>query len=368
MEDKQTKIGEIYLGKLDLESDDFKQRIGKGTLTTHVSLFTGCGGMDLGFSRAGIETRVMIEHDHSACETLRANWTWEKLKERRHSHYETEDGKLWNGNRYTGDETEDGRKLKYVADELVWETKEDFLKEADIYFEELERRKQSGEERDDDYQFAMAKPPSVWYHEREPVIFESDICEVTSQQILESGDLVIGECSIVSGGFPCQGFSMAGKRVVDDPRNKLYKQFVRIVRDIKPASIMGENVQGLISMAQGHVIHQICEDFANLGYDVAWSLLNAADYGVPQNRKRVILIGTRVDAMKFDEEQRPSFHICASPGEIQHPKLFEKRLKTWSKLKDKEKLGRAIELLKRIREDPRCSFKNMAGESLEEEV
>ena len=74
MTEKQIHLGERYLGKLDLEGDDIQQRIGKGPIKTHVSLFSGCGGLDVGFSQAGIQTRVMIEWEHAACETLRHNF------------------------------------------------------------------------------------------------------------------------------------------------------------------------------------------------------------------------------------------------------------------------------------------------------
>lgn len=323
-----------YLGKFQLNDEELKQRIGKGKILTHVSLFTGCGGLDLGFSQAGIQTRVMIEWNHSACETLRHNWLWENLKERRHWHYETKDGKIYEGPVYVGDKSESGEKLKYVEDELVWKNKEEFLKEAEDYYKELERRKQSNEKRDDDYQFAMSCPPATWYHEPEPVIMERDIREVSSAEILEKAKLQVGECSIISGGFPCQGFSLAGKRVIDDPRNSLYKEFVRIVRDLKPAKIIGENVPGLVSMGKGEVIKQICEDFAECGYDIAWDILDASHYGVPQKRKRVILIGQRVDAVYFDGEGNPSITFCAGKGKIEHPKLFYDRLKRWGKLKN----------------------------------
>jgi DNA (cytosine-5)-methyltransferase 1 len=291
--DKQIHLGEKYLGKLDLDSEDIQQRIGKGPIKTHVSLFSGCGGLDLGFAEAGIQTRIMIEWEHSACETLRHNFLWKYLKERK-----DHEGKL------------------------CWNSKEEMKKQI------------------------------TWYHDEEPVIMERDICEVTSQEIMEKGNLKIGECSIISGGFPCQGFSLAGRRMMDDPRNKLYKQFVRITDDLKPASIMGENVQGIVSMGKGEVIQQICEDFANLGYNITWDLLDAANYGVPQHRVRMILIGFRVDAMKFEGE-RPSFHIAATPGTIQHPSFFKERIKRW---KNKS-------LLERIEKDPRCRFRTKEEET-----
>ena len=74
---------------------------------------------------------------------------------------------------------------------------------------------------------------------------------------------------------------------------------VRVIREALPRAFMLENVPGLVSMAKGAIIKQVCEDLAACGYDVSWEILNAADYGVPQNRKRVILVGTRNDAMTF---------------------------------------------------------------------
>jgi len=328
--EKQIRIGEKYLGKLELDSPELKQRLGKGKVTTHISLFSGAGGLDLGFSKAGIETRVMVEWDKSCCETLRENWHWKRLKKRSHWHYETKEGKVYKGSIFTGNKTKEGEKLKYVEDKLRWKNKKEFLQEAKDYEKELERRKKSNKKRDDDYQFAMQEPPATWYHEREPVIIQKDIKEVTTKELLNAAGLEIGECSIISGGFPCQGFSTAGKRVIDDPRNFLYKEFVRIVDEAKPMMIMGENVPGIVSMGKGEVMKQICQDFANCGYDITWDILNAADYGVPQIRKRVILIGKRIDLLSFNEG-RPSYHLGAMPGKITHPELFYKRLKRWKK-------------------------------------
>ena len=99
---------------------------------------------------------------------------------------------------------------------------------------------------------------------------------------------------VVVGGFPCQGFSMSGKRLVDDPRNQLFREFVEVVKVSKPKIVVGENVEGILSMANGEVVKQIIEEFSNLGYKMEYKVLNAADYGVPQLRKRVIFIGNRI--------------------------------------------------------------------------
>ena len=99
--------------------------------------------------------------------------------------------------------------------------------------------------------------------------------------------------SIVAGGFPCQGFSMAGNRIVDDPRNSLYKELLEIVKHLKPDFVLCENVKGLRSMLGGMVEQKILSDFRAIGYDMNVTTLCAADYYVPQKRERVIFIGNR---------------------------------------------------------------------------
>ena len=95
---------------------------------------------------------------------------------------------------------------------------------------------------------------------------------------------------IIVGGPPCQGFSMANRqRLIDDPRNHLYKSFVEVVKRVKPTFFVMENVKGMLSVAD-----QVKEDFRGIGYDVEYHILNAKDYGVPQNRERLIYIGNRI--------------------------------------------------------------------------
>lgn len=105
--------------------------------------------------------------------------------------------------------------------------------------------------------------------------------------------------SLVAGGFPCQGFSMAGNRIVDDPRNSLYKELINIVKELNPEFILCENVKGLRTMLGGKVERKIIEDFQAIGYDVKVTTLCAADYGVPQKRDRVIFIGNRLGKTNY---------------------------------------------------------------------
>ena len=99
---------------------------------------------------------------------------------------------------------------------------------------------------------------------------------------------------IVAGGFPCQGFSMAGHRIVEDSRNSLYREMLEIVRTLQPDWVVCENVVGLRSMLGGKVEEMIKSDFGALGYPMEATTLVAADYTVPQKRERVIFIGNRI--------------------------------------------------------------------------
>lgn len=98
---------------------------------------------------------------------------------------------------------------------------------------------------------------------------------------------------IVAGGFPCQGFSMAGNRIVDDPRNSLYLELIEIVKHLQPDFVICENVKGLRSMLNGLVEKKIIDDFHSIGYEMNVMTLCAADYYTPQKRERVIFIGNR---------------------------------------------------------------------------
>jgi len=118
------------------------------------------------------------------------------------------------------------------------------------------------------------------------------VCEDISK--IDTDD--IPDCDIVIGGFPCQGFSVANtKRHEEDERNSLYKQLIRVIDAKKPKFFLAENVKGLTNLAKGKIFHMILEDFSSLGYAVKYKVLNAADYGVPQTRQRVIIVGVRND-------------------------------------------------------------------------
>lgn len=117
--------------------------------------------------------------------------------------------------------------------------------------------------------------------------------------------------NLVAGGFPCQGFSMAGNRIVDDPRNSLYKELIEIVKNLKPDFVLCENVKGLRSMLDGAVERKIIEDFRAIGYKMNVTTLCAADYYTPQKRERVIFIGNRIGVKNLHPQPilKPSEYV-----------------------------------------------------------
>ncbi|MGA9380731.1 MAG: DNA cytosine methyltransferase [Phormidium sp.] len=122
--------------------------------------------------------------------------------------------------------------------------------------------------------------------------FNGDIANFNFQNWLNEIDSP--EIHLVIGGPPCQGFSVAGKRDPNDPRNRLFKEFVRVVSEIKPWYVVMENVPGIITMKKGAVLKAIREEFAAIGYpNMSVAILESAAYGVPQIRPRAIFIANK---------------------------------------------------------------------------
>jgi DNA (cytosine-5)-methyltransferase 1 len=113
------------------------------------------------------------------------------------------------------------------------------------------------------------------------------------------------KADVVVGGYPCQGFSLAGNRLVTDPRNTLYLEFAKCIKDVRPKFFVAENVPGLLTLKNGEIIEAMVKEFGKIngGYNVKYTHkpLNAMDYGVPQERKRVFIVGVRKDIdFEFD--------------------------------------------------------------------
>lgn len=163
-------------------------------------------------------------------------------------------------------------------------------------------------------------------------IVHGNILNIKSDEIPDDIDVVIG-------GFPCQGFSVANtKRNMEDKRNFLYKELLRVVRDKQPKYFVGENVKGLLSIGQGKVIKMIIEDFRSIGYTLEAKLLNSADYGVPQTRQRVIILGNRIGKpIKYPEITHNKDEYISSKeviGHLQNIETVERNSNQIIKLKD----------------------------------
>jgi DNA (cytosine-5)-methyltransferase 1 len=126
-------------------------------------------------------------------------------------------------------------------------------------------------------------------------IWQKDITIVTSQEILSECKIKKGELDILDGSPPCQGFSTAGKRNLNDSRNDLFKDFVRLIEGLQPKVFVMENVSGMIKGGYKGKFNEIMQTLKDTGYNVKCKLMNAMWYEVPQSRERLIFIGVRND-------------------------------------------------------------------------
>jgi DNA (cytosine-5)-methyltransferase 1 len=148
--------------------------------------------------------------------------------------------------------------------------------------------------------FIEAGHTIIWANDHDPDAvrtYRANIGQHIVEGNIENIDAsVIPDADILIGGFPCQGFSVANlRRSTDDERNKLYRELLRILSTKKPKYFLAENVRGILSLDGGQVISLIVQDLSYCGYDVEYRALNAVNYGVPQNRSRVIIVGKRKD-------------------------------------------------------------------------
>lgn len=126
------------------------------------------------------------------------------------------------------------------------------------------------------------------------ITYEKDIKPLTGEQKID----------VIIGGPPCQGMSLSGPRRFDDPRNKLYLSYIRLVEEIQPKAFVIENVPGLVGLFGGQIKDSIIEKFTDMGYSIRYRILCAADYGVPQNRKRVVFVGLKDGVFEYPQKEK----------------------------------------------------------------
>ena len=127
-------------------------------------------------------------------------------------------------------------------------------------------------------------------------VLPRSVREISGRDIREAAGLEAHTpIDVVAGGAPCQGFSIIGPRTLDDPRNSLVKEFIRLVKELQPSHFLFENVKGLTMGKNKHFLQEVIDEFGRAGYAVLnpWKVLNAKNYGVPQNRERLFLMGAK---------------------------------------------------------------------------
>ncbi|MBM3786808.1 MAG: DNA cytosine methyltransferase [Acidobacteria bacterium] len=175
------------------------------------------------------------------------------------------------------------------------------------------------------------------------------VAEITASEIRSQSRIGDADVDVVFGGAPCQGFSMMGKRALDDPRNSLVKHFVRVVADLKARYFVFENVKGLTIGAHKRFLDEIMREFAGNGYNVVqeYRVLNAAEYGVPQVRHRLFLYGAK-KGLPLPVYKAPTHSPAYRRGAAANIDLF--RVKTpsvWDALNGLPEADQFEELLER---------------------
>jgi DNA (cytosine-5)-methyltransferase 1 len=126
-------------------------------------------------------------------------------------------------------------------------------------------------------------------------VYHGDIAKLDVSEVLKLANIKKGQLDVFDGSPPCQGFSTIGRRQIDDPRNSLFKEYVRLLKGIMPRAFVMENVSGLVKGKMKLIFCEILQELKKVGYDVSARLLDSRYFGVPQMRQRMIFIGMRKD-------------------------------------------------------------------------
>ena len=180
-------------------------------------------------------------------------------------------------------------------------------------------------------------------HKNTPV-WNFSIRDVSAKDVAKYAGLRPGQLDLLAGCPPCQGFSRItthnGLYSVDDPRNDLINDFLRFVEDLKPKAVLLENVPGLGSTGR---YRTFCKRLTELGYKVTWDILDVADYGVPQRRKRLILLASKKKKVNFAAKVSKKRTVEEAIGSLPYPRDSDDPLhSTWKRSKEIESLIKKI--------------------------
>lgn len=168
-------------------------------------------------------------------------------------------------------------------------------------------------------------------------VYHGDIAKLTGKKCMDLAGISPGELDVFDGSPPCQGFSTAGRRKFDDPRNSLFKEFARLLESLQPKVFVMENVTGMIKGAMKQAYLQIIKILRECGYNAKGQVMNAMYYNVPQSRSRVIIIGVRNDLGIEPSHPKPQTRPIAASTikSIKEPRLMHSSrvAELWTKLK-----------------------------------
>ncbi len=155
-------------------------------------------------------------------------------------------------------------------------------------------------------------------------MYNCDIKDFGLKNLTEDLQIKKGDIDLIIGGSPCQAYSTVGKRLLNDPRGQLFQEYYRVLKEVEPKAFIFENVKGLLSMSKGELFKTIISLFESLGYKIYHKILNSADYGVPQIRERIIVVGT-----KLNKE-----YLFPEPTHSNSSNLFNSNLKPYLTLSE----------------------------------
>lgn len=190
------------------------------------------------------------------------------------------------------------------------------------------------------------------HNHQDSLAINADLSEVDPATFYDEHDIDVESIDVVIGGPPCKGFSIAGKRDPEDERNSLVGSFIDHVGHVKPKLFVMENVPGIKSMEDGGVMRKIHERYDEIGYSVKHETLNAADYGVPQSRRRVVFIGrSDGEVPTFPERtHRPSEQTTLTEATLEPYVTVREALveKNFDGLPNHEKTNHSDDMVERI--------------------
>ncbi|MGP1276073.1 MAG: DNA cytosine methyltransferase [Caulobacterales bacterium] len=166
---------------------------------------------------------------------------------------------------------------------------------------------------------------------RDTIVVQADVQTVTGEELLSLAGKRRGEIDAIIGGPPCQSFSLAGQRAgLNDPRGQMVREFIRLVGEVEPKTFVLENVKGMVNWSGGEVLRLIEDEFEHMKlsdgstYTVKHQVLNAADFGVPQFRERVFVVGNKVGkAFAFPDATHVPGHLAPSSRKLPYRTVGE---------------------------------------------